>query len=107
MSSQAPLQAQPFRTRLPGPCWQCSEMGLLKAICPKLQRPYPLNIECVYEGKSIKGEVGSSGIDKHANELCPPVEVGKGVKEIEPSQRSKEITINNEELSGLQLMGSC
>ena len=72
VSSQAPPQAQPFRPRLPGPCWHCSEMGHLKVTCPKLQRPYPLNIECVDEGKAKQGEVGSSGIDKHGNDVCSP-----------------------------------
>ena len=104
VSIQAPPQAQPFRPRPPGPCWYCSEMGHLKA---KLPRPYPLNIECVNEGTSIKDEVGNCGVNKHVNDVYPPVEVRKCDKGIEPLQRLRETTDNNEELSNLQFMGSC
>ena len=78
-------------------------MGHLKVTCPKLQRPYPLNIECVDEGKS---EVGSSGIEKYVNDVCSPGELRKGDNGIEPLQRSRETTHNNDELSDLQLMES-
>ena len=37
-------QPAPIRPRgMPGPCFQCGEMGHLRASCPKLQRPYPCN----------------------------------------------------------------
>ena len=29
--------------RIPGPCFNCLEMGHLKGSCPKLNKPYPLN----------------------------------------------------------------
>ena len=28
---------------MPGPCFQCGEMGHLRVSCPKRQRQYPLN----------------------------------------------------------------
>ena len=66
----APLQAQPYRPRLLGPCWNCLEMGHIKATCPKLTRSYPLNIEPVNECKTVGGEVRSSVTDSDACDAC-------------------------------------
>ena len=30
------------RPRVPGPCFNCTEMGHIRANCPKLSKPYPL-----------------------------------------------------------------
>ena len=64
-----------YKPRLPGPYFNCMEMGHLKAICPKLTRPYPLIIEPVNECKTVL--VGSSVIDNHASNASPPEEEKK------------------------------
>ena len=71
-------QAQPYRPRLLGPCWNCLEMGHIKATCPKLTRPYHLNIEPVNEYKTVDGEVRSSVTDSDACDACQPDNVRKG-----------------------------
>ena len=38
---QQPAYRQPVRQRVPGPCFNCLEIGHLKATCPKLNRQYP------------------------------------------------------------------
>ena len=40
-TAQEQLYQQPARQRLPVPCFNCLEMGHLKATCPKLNRQYP------------------------------------------------------------------
>ena len=74
-SSQPPPQAQTHRPKQPGPCFYCMEMGHLKATCPRLTRPYPLNIEPVNKCKT-GGMVEGSVIDKHVLDACPPSKVG-------------------------------
>ena len=80
----APPQAQPYRPRLLGPCWNCLEIGHIKATCPKLTQPYPLNIEPVNECKTVGGEVRSNVTDSDACDACQPDNVRKGDKGSEP-----------------------
>ena len=35
------------RPRVPGPCFNCTEMGHIRANCPKLSKPYPFDISSV------------------------------------------------------------
>ena len=74
-SSQPALQAQTYKLRQPRLCFYCMEMGYLKATCPRLTRPYPLNIEPVNKCKT-RGMVEESVIDKHVLDACPPSKVG-------------------------------
>ena len=61
-------QAAPMRQRgMAGPYFQCGEMGYLRASCPKLQRPYPCDInnfvwhaDSVCQGNSAV--CGNSGV---------------------------------------------
>ena len=92
-----PLQAQPYRPRPLGPCWNCLEMGHIKATCPKLTRPYPLNIEPVNECKTMGGKVGSSVTDSDACDTCQPDKVRKGDKGSEPLKACSEKRAYNKE----------
>ena len=40
---EAARQPPQMLSRIPGPCFNCLEMGHLKGICPKLNKPYLLN----------------------------------------------------------------
>ena len=61
-------QAAPMRQRgMAGPCFQCGEMGHLRASCPKLQRPYPCDRDnYVWHADSVcqgnRAVCGNSGV---------------------------------------------
>ena len=105
-SSQAPPQSQMYRPRLPGPCFNCMEMGHLKANCPKLTRPYPLIIEPVNECKTVLVE--SSVVDNHTSDAYPLDQVRKGNKEGDLLETcSADLADDSEQQNNLQGLGSC
>jgi len=58
----APLMQHQARPRgIPGPCFQCGEMGHLRASCPKRQRPYPFNTN-KYVWHAGAGDIDSSSL---------------------------------------------
>ena len=46
-----------YKFRVPGPCFNCLEMGHLKANCPKWAKPYPLSDVVVNADVSPSGNV--------------------------------------------------
>ena len=82
------------RPRVPGLCWYCSEMGHIKANCPKLRKPYPFDKYSVdsvtvmcdslsYESNCVNNEKGSSK-DVHEVKAI----VAKGVNKVQDSSNA-------------------
>ena len=64
-----------FRYRVPGPCFNCLEMGHLKANCPKLVKLYPLSNNVVSAITVVGDNVSPSNVVSPNVHVCTPESV--------------------------------